>query len=181
MTTANTDHAPEPYPRADIAAAVARVLRRAKDPPQPDVDGDRSSGKYAGLAQDFRGSAWQHLDASDLPQASNKAWGLVAETVKAISAEHGGFIHKHRSISEVVTQLCMMARNAGDADAARQLIRAFGTANQLHANFYEDELSDYGVMEWLMQCEELSDQLYALFWPAGVAQSRQSAPPVFFT
>ena len=168
MTTPNTTAtATAPYPRAAIAAAVAQALRRANDRPRPGEDAARTASKYAALSQNFHHSAWQHLDANDLPQASNKAWGMVAETVKAISAEHGGFIHKHRSISEVVNQLYLLARNAGDADAARQLIRAFGTANQLHANFYEDELSDYVVMEWLMQCEELSDQLYALFWPDG--------------
>ena len=167
MTT--TAIAIAPYPYADIAAAVARALRRANDLPRPGEDAARTAGKYAVLSQDFRNSAWQHLDADDLPQASNKAWGLVAETVRAISAQHGGFIHKHRSISEVVNQLYLLARNAGDTDTARQIIRAFGTANQLHANFYEDELSDYVVMEWLIQCEELSALLFALFWPAGAA------------
>ena len=50
------------------------------------------------MAQDFRASAWKHLDEGDLPQASNKAWGLVAETVKAISAHYGSVIHSHRAI-----------------------------------------------------------------------------------
>ena len=158
-----------PYPRADIAAAVAQALRRANDHPDPLLDAGRSSLKYAALAQHFRNGAWRHLDEGDLTQASNKAWGLVAETIKAISAEHGGFIHKHQSISELVTQLCLLAVNAGDADAARQMNRAFATANHLHVNFYEDELSEYFVLEWLIQCEELSALLFALFWPAGAA------------
>ena len=128
------------------------------------MDIDRSSGKYAGLAQDFRSSAWQHLDASDLPQASNKAWGLVAETVKAISAEHGGFIHKHRSIIEVVAPLAAIA---GDADAAHKMVNSFAAARDLHANFYENELAEYFILRELIQCEELSAQLFALFWTEG--------------
>ena len=160
MTTA-------PYPHADIAAAVAQALRRANDPPQPGVDIDRSSRKYAGLAQDFRSSAWQHLDASDLPQASNKAWELVAETIKAIGAEHGGFIHKHRGILEVGWELARLPRNAGDADTASRINTDFTVARGLHANFYEDELPDDDVLNGLIKCEELSAQLYALFWPAG--------------
>ena len=169
MTTANTNTnaAPYPYPRADIAAAVARALRRANDRPRPAEDADHSPRKYAGLAQNFHSSAWQHLDAGDLPQASNKAWGLVAETVKAISAEHGGYIHKHRSISEVVVELSRLARNAGDAATARRLILAFRIASDQHTNFYEDDFADEVVLEGLIECEELSRQLYALFWPDG--------------
>ena len=78
-----------PYHPADIAAAIARALVAARDRPDPDLDGYRSAQKYAAMAQDFRASAWKHLDEGDLPQASNKAWGLVAETVKAISAHYG--------------------------------------------------------------------------------------------
>ena len=50
----------------------------------------------------------------DLPQASNKAWGMVAETVKAVSARHGGIIHQHRSIWEVVRQLSSLVGESGD-------------------------------------------------------------------
>ena len=158
-----------PYPRADIAAAVDRALRRANDPARPGLDATRTSWNYAGLAQDFRNGAWKHLDEGDLPQASNKAWGLVAETIKAISAHHGGFIHKHRSISEVVIQLCQLLDHAGDPDSAHKIVNAFATANHLHANFYENELAEYFILRELMECEELSDRLFALFWPAGAA------------
>ena len=164
MTTPDTAIT-APYPRADIAAAVVRALRQANDRPDPGPDAGRFPRKYAALAQDFRNGAWRHLDEGDLTQASNKAWGLVAETVKAISAEHGGIIHKHRSISEVVTQLCLLAADSGEAAAARRMSRAFATANQMHTNFYEDELSEYFVLEWLIECEELSELLFARFWP----------------
>ena len=156
-----------PYLHTDIAAAVASALFIAHDAPQPGKDAAYSSLKYAALAQNFRNGAWRHLDDGDLPQASNKAWGLVAETIKAISAEHGGFIHKHRGILEVGWELARLPRNAGDAATARQINRAVFTANQLHANFYENELADDSVLEGLMECEELSQQLFALFWPDG--------------
>ena len=80
------------YPAADIAAASARALAAARDRPQPTLDANRTAQKYAGMAQDFRASAWEHLEQGDLPQASNKAWGLVAEIVKAISAHYGDII-----------------------------------------------------------------------------------------
>ena len=163
-TAAVTATAPR-YTDADIAAAVARGLRNARDLPDPVDDADRSPLKYAAMAQDFRNGAWLHLDAGDLPQASNKAWGLAAETVKAVSARHGGFIHKHRGIMEVVTQLCLLAADSGAAPAARRLSRSFRTARDQHTNFYENELSEYLVLEGLIECEEFSEQLYALFWP----------------
>ena len=155
------------YPHADIAAAVARALRKADDPPRPVPDSLHSPGKYAALSQNFRTSAWQHLDAADLPQASNKAWGMVAETIKAVSAQHGGFIHKHHGTLEVAWELARLARNAGDLETARLINRTIMIANQLHANFYEDDLPEDGVLEGLIDCEELSALLYARFWPDG--------------
>ena len=155
------------YPPADIAAAVARALRKANDPPQLGPDAVRFARKYAAMSQNFRNGAWRHLDEDDLAQASNKAWGLLAETIKAISAEHGGFLHKHQSIIEVAWELAALARNAGDTDAGRQIIRSFRIARDQHSNFYENELPDVVVLEGLIDCEELSALLYARFWPAG--------------
>ena len=163
------------FPHADIAAAVARGLRIAHDPPDPLLDPDRLSLKYAGLSQDFRNGAWRYLDDGDLPQAANKAWGLLVETIKAVSAEYGGIIHKHRSIVTVLEQLCQVATDAGDADAARQIISAFRIARDCHINFYEDELPESFVLHGLMECEEASVRLYALFWPNGAAAVGRAA------
>ena len=166
---------PTPYPFPDIAAAVTRGLQIADDAPQPRQDARRFPGKYAVLSQDFRNSAWQHLDAGDLPQASNKAWGLVAETLKAVSAQHGGIIHKHHSIAEVADQLCRLAIDAGDAETALLLGGTFMIAERLHSNFYENELSETIVLQGLIKCEEMSDRLYALFWPEGAVQAAPAA------
>ena len=114
---------PAPFPAPAVRAAVRRALTAANDRPDPVHDGSRTHQKYSDLAQDFRDSAWQHLNAGDLPQASNKAWALVAETVKAIAAQHGGIIHTHRAIVVVVSELSWLAGNAGDA-ATRDWINA---------------------------------------------------------
>ena len=119
------------------------------------------------MAQDFRAGAWEHLDKGDLPQASNKAWGLVAETVKTISAHHGGFIHTHRAIAEVVRELARLAGNAGDMETRRWITNSFRVARSLRSNFHEDRDPEYDVLAGLMLCEELSRRLYQLFWPAG--------------
>ena len=162
--TANTTAA---YPAPDIAAAIARALAAARDRPQPILDANRSAQKYAGMAQDFRAKAWEHLDQDDLAQASNKAWGLVAETVKAISAHHGGFIHTHRAIAEVVGELARLAGNAGDTETRNWISAVFLTASRLHSNFYENEMPEIVVLGGLILCEELSEKLYELFGPDG--------------
>ena len=159
---------PAPYPAAAVAAAVARGLAAANDRPRPTADAIRTPQKYAALARNFRNSAWKHLDENDLPQASNKAWGLVAETVKDISAQHGGIIHIHSAITAVVSELALVAANAGDTDIANWISGVFLIANRLHGNFYENELPDNIVIGGLIQCEELSELLYTRFTVAGI-------------
>ena len=162
-----TTTATAPYPAPDIDAAVARGLDAARDRPQPGPDSRRTAQKYAGMAQDFRAGAWEHLDKGDLAQASNKAWGLVAETVKAISAHHGGFIHTHHAITEVVGELARLVGNAGDRQTRNRISADFLIASKLHSNFYENEMPDVMVLGGLISCEELSQRLYELFYPAG--------------
>ena len=155
------------YQPADVAAAIARALVAANDRPKPDFDADCSPQRYAALAQSFRSSAWKHLDEGDLPQASNKAWGLVAETVKAVSAQHGGIIHTHRAIWMVLTALSRLVGDSGDPATRRWINISFSAARNLHFNFYEDRAPEDDVLDGLMQCEELSQRLYQLFWPEG--------------
>ena len=152
-----------PYPAAAVAAAVTRAIANAHDRPQPIADADRTAEKYARLAQDFRASAWEHLDKGDLPQASNKAWGMVAETIKAVSAQHGGYIHNHRTIQMVLRELSLVAGNAGDAATRQWLRSSFSVARGLHSNFYEDEADLEDVRSDLEQCEMLAERLLALF------------------
>lgn len=149
----------------DIAAAVARGLAASRDRAQP-ADAERTPEKYVCLSRDFRAGAWKHLrDDGDLPQASNKAWGMVAETIKSISAQHGGVIHTHGSIWTVVRELSGLAGDAGDTQTQAWIANAFSRARALHSNFYEDEETEPEVAAGLGLCEELSERLYELFWP----------------
>ena len=172
-----------PYSAPDIAAAVARGQATAADGPYPALDAGLTSAyevalwlhstaqKYAGMAQDFRASAWEHLEQGDLPQASDKAWGLVAETVKAVIARYSGVIYTHythRAIVAVIDQLGQLADAAGDAETRRRINDSFHVARSLRINFYENELPDTIVRDGLEACEELSDLLYQLFWPGGL-------------
>ena len=171
-TTATPDagaNASAAYTVAEVTAAVGRGLVAANDRPNPTLDATRSAQQYAALAENFRSGAWKHLDEGDLPQAANKAWGLVAETLKAIGAQHGGFIHSHRGIVMVGEELARLAGSGGDGDLQRWIINALNVAQLLHANFYENGSSEDEVLAGLMQCEELAERLHTLFWPAGRA------------
>ena len=154
---------PAAFPPPAVRAAVGRALVAANDRPDPVLDSSRTPQRYASLAQDFRDSARRHLEEGDLPQASNKAWGLVAETIKDIAARHGAIIHSHRAIILTVTELALLVDNAGDPATASWINGNFLTARGLHTNFYENELTEYNVMSGLMRCEELSALLYQLF------------------
>ena len=155
------------YDSNAVAAAIARAL--ARDPAQPD-DADRTPAKYARLSRDFRAGAWRHWGENDLPQASNKAWGMVAETVKAVCAQHGGIIHSHGSIWLTVRELARLAEMDGDI-ATRDLINnGFRAARSLHFNYYEDEETYGEVASGIALCEQLSQRLYQLFWPQATVE-----------
>lgn len=154
------------YHDADIAAAVARAL--ARDSARPD-DAGRTPEKYARLGRDFNAGARRHLGENDLPQASQKAWGMVAETVKAVCAHHGGFIHSHGSIWLTVRELERLVEAAGDTESRILINNGFNIARVLHSNFYEDEQTAAAVADGLALCEQLSARLYQLFWPEGVS------------
>lgn len=160
-----------PFSDNDISGAVARGLAAARDRAQPDDPG-RTPDKYASLSRDFRAGAWRHLrDDGDLPQASNKAWGMVSETIKAISARHGGVIHAHGSIWTVKRELSQLVGASGDTATQQWIDSSFMVARSLHSNFYEDEDDEAEVTAGLALCEELSERLYELFWPEGGTQS----------
>lgn len=152
------------YDRDAIAAAVARAL--ARDPAQPD-DAGRTPEQYARRGRDCNADARRHLDENDLPQASRKAWEMVAETVKAISARHGGIIHAHGSIRLTVRELTQLVGASGDIETRGWLNNAFNNARALHSNSFLDEESYSEVADGIALCEQLSARLYQLFWPEG--------------
>ena len=154
---------PAPYLAAEVAAAITRARAKASDRPDPPPDAICTPQKYAALAQESRTSAWQHLNDGDLPQASNKAWDIVAETVKDISARHGAIIYYYLDISDVINELARLAGNAGDTDTARWIRTTFLVASSLFHNYNENEFPKDLVRFGLMECEEFSELLYNRF------------------
>ena len=136
--------------------------------PQPGLGAGRSAQKYSGMAQEFRASAWERLEQGDMDQAYKKAWKLVAETVKAISAHHGSVIYTYQAIIEVVAELAQLVGRAGDTETQKWLNTAFVAASSLQNNYYETRMPVNLVRSGLRLCEELAQRLYQLFWPGGL-------------
>ena len=102
-----------------------------------------------------------------MDQASKKAWKLVAETVKAISAHYGGVIYTYRAIIEVVAELAQLVGSAGDTETRKWINTTFVAASSLQNNYYETRMPEDLVRSDLRLGEELSQRLYQLFWPEG--------------
>ena len=75
--------------------------------------------------------AYQELAKGDLQQASEKAWGAAAQMVKAIAQERGWRHQSHQALRGTVNKLI---KETGDSE----LGSLFGSAGDLHTNFYEN-------------------------------------------
>ena len=110
---------------------------------------------YQQASQRFLAQAKEELAAGDLQQASEKGWGAAAQMIKAIaeqrSWEHGKHRHYHRIISRLRAE-------TGDRDVCR----FFSVANDLHGNFYENEMSAEDITESLDDVQALLDRLETL-------------------
>ena len=70
------------------------------------------------------------LEGGDLVQVSEKFWGAVAQSLKAVAEERGWEHNSHAHFYRIVQALI---EETGD----EELFDLFGAANLLHINFYE--------------------------------------------
>ena len=97
---------------------------------------------YQQASQRFLAQAQAELAAGDLQQASEKGWGAVAQMLKAIANQRGWEHERHRHLSRAASRL---RAETGDRD----LYRFFSVANDLHGNFYENEMSAQDIADGL--------------------------------
>ena len=95
---------------------------------------------YQERSRAFLAKAHKELEAGDLEQASEKAWGAAATTVKAVAQTRGLQHDQHRHLRGVVR---ILVRESND----RELRRLFQVANDLHINFYEHQQDAEEVTE----------------------------------
>ena len=96
--------------------------------PSPDAESRRN----AGISRELLVKARLELDAGDLLQASNKAWGAAAFALKAVA-------EKRRWFNEADWKLRRIASIVSDELNDQQIIRSYDSTRLAHFNFYQHE------------------------------------------
>ncbi len=91
------------------------------------------SDRYAAISQRLLRQAQEELDADDIIQASEKAWGATAHAVKSV-AEKWGWYHKGHYRLNAVVHFIAIEWARGD------LIDLYQHPSNMHSNWYEHEL-----------------------------------------
>ena len=92
--------------------------------------------------------AQEMLDKGDRLQASEKIWGAVAHKVKGIARRRGWGWNDHDGVRHVVTYFRNQTRN-------HELGTLLRSANDIHVNFYNDELQDQDLADGLADAKRL--------------------------
>ena len=112
----------------------------------------QETSSYQERSQAFLGKAREELEAGDLEQASEKAWGAAAVIVKAV-AEARGIRHKsHKNLTRLVETLA-------DETSDEHLRDLFDAAHSLHGNFYENDFGVRGVRRRIRRVEEFVEKM----------------------
>ena len=86
---------------------------------------------YREASRQLIAQARAELEAGDLRQASEKAWGAAAQMAKAAASSRGWDRDQHRHLWNAAKDL---TNEAGD----QEIHDLFVSANGLHINFYEN-------------------------------------------
>lgn len=95
------------------------------------------------------------LAQGDLQQASEKGWGAAAQMMKAVAQGRGWEHDRHRHLHRIASRL---RAETGDGD----ICRLFAIANNLHENFYENQMAVQDIDQSLDDVERLLQKLEAI-------------------
>ena len=90
------------------------------------------------LNGEYLKDAAETLAKEDYLQASEKFWAASAEIMKAVAAEQKKQLRSHTDFWDFIMELDSEHKELG-------LFRDFAAVNQLHSNYYEEELSPEAV------------------------------------
>ena len=140
-----------------------------------DADWQRLSPQtreYVGASFELMAKAHNYLSDGDLRQASEKGWGSAAQIVKAVAEnwKDAGVTHgRHQDLRALVAGLAT-------AEQEPDLDMLFHSAQDLHENFYENNLPQYIVDLNLRQVDgfitKIAPQLRRHRPPQGFRQGR---------
>ena len=102
---------------------------------------------YRDASRQLIAQARAELEAGDLRQASEKAWGAAAQMTKAAASSRGWDHAQHRDLWNAVKDL---ANEAGD----QEIHELFVSANGLHVNFYENTYDAQMVALYIGRAEQ---------------------------
>ena len=91
------------------------------------------SDRYAGISSVLLRQAQEELDAGDVLQASEKAWGAAAHAIKAVASKWGWYHQGHYRLNAVVHFI-------GIQWDRQDLIDLYQHPSGMHFNWYEHEL-----------------------------------------
>jgi Archaeal PaREP1/PaREP8 family len=114
-----------------------------------------TTNAYEELSAKYIDDAERLLLAQDLPQASEKFWGAVAQMIKAVAVAKGWRRTSHGALRDVIRKLY---RESED----EEFVSLMRSAERLHANFYEDNLEQDVVGVFGGQSQQLIKKLQAL-------------------
>jgi hypothetical protein len=111
------------------------------------------SDRHLEMSQYLINKAQEELSLkNDLIQASEKAWGSVAQALKAVAAARGWNHRTHGLLSDIATQLYLEFGRP-------RLVTLYGSAELLHNNFYEHRLERDRIPPHIDLCRELLEEL----------------------
>ncbi len=105
------------------------------------------------MAHRFLEHAHIEADKGNRLQASEKVWGAVAHSLKAVGEQRGWEHRGHRNLLDVSNQLGHEFGRADDFYALRQ------NAEAMHVNFYENEVEESEIRFSIKQAESFVGEL----------------------
>ena len=109
--------------------------------------------RHEQISQRFLDHAEAEFQKGDMLQASEKAWGAVAHYVKSVARTNDWPNTSHRDIADNAGRLI---RRTSDPKGNK---RKFGSMNDLHSNFYEEDLGRDEVEDGIRNARELIEAM----------------------
>ncbi len=93
---------------------------------------------YEMLSEKYLREGEEFLAKGDLVQSSEKLWSAAASAVKMVAAKRGLKLERHGSLWDFIDKL-------SEEHKDEELLRLFHSANSLHRNFYENQMTRRAV------------------------------------
>jgi uncharacterized protein (UPF0332 family) len=135
----------EDKPLDEVVLEALLAQTNLKDP-------EARSEIHLKLCEKFIREAEEFLKAGDYIQASEKAWGGAAQSLKALAARRGEELHSHSELHKYIGRL---RKETGDAE----LILLWFSATSLHQNFYEAWLPPEAVSDGIENVKKFIEKL----------------------